>query len=122
MNNEQKDILIVDDEPNVLKSLSKILTKKGFNVDTALNVMEATDSLKTTAYKLVLLDINLNDGPSGLTLIESMKFLKLNRDAKVVVISGDVDAENVADLFPELDGTLNKPFRASDVDDFIKAA
>ena len=50
-------ILIVDDEPSILQSLSGLLTDEGFEVITANNGYEALKIIDTEAPDLVLLDI-----------------------------------------------------------------
>lgn len=51
------DILVVDDEPHILRPLSYLFKKSGYNVDTAQDGEEALDKIYQQHPKLILLDI-----------------------------------------------------------------
>ena len=61
-------ILIVDDEGPLRKSLSLILQKVNYRVDTAASAEEALGYLKQQKYDLMFLDLNL-PGKSGIDLL-----------------------------------------------------
>ena len=65
-------ILIVDDEPTILQSLSGLLTDEGFEVITANNGYEALKIIDAEAPDLVLLDIWM----PGIDGIETLKEIK----------------------------------------------
>jgi DNA-binding NtrC family response regulator len=68
----RKSILAVDDEQNFLTLLNMVLTKKGFEVQTALNGEEALKLLQHDYFDLALIDIRM--GPvDGLSLLEELK-------------------------------------------------
>ena len=50
-------ILVVDDEPELLRALCVRLTAEGFACDTAANGREALDRLKTDLPDLIILDL-----------------------------------------------------------------
>jgi len=60
--NEGERILIVDDEPAILTSLSKILEDEGYQVRALGSVREARASLDEDMPDLALLDLKLPDG------------------------------------------------------------
>ena len=64
-------ILVLDDEPNILVSLSRALELEGYLVITARNVAEAKHQLAAAAPDLCLFDVKLPDG-DGLSLLEGM--------------------------------------------------
>jgi len=67
-----KSILVVDDEQNFLTLLDLVLTKRGFEVQTALNGEEALKLLQYDSFDLALIDIRM--GPvDGLSLLEELK-------------------------------------------------
>jgi len=53
----EKKILVVDDEPFILKSLSFVLTKEGFHIQTATNGVEAMEKIRQQKPDIVFLDI-----------------------------------------------------------------
>ena len=64
----QNFILIVDDEDRLRLSLSLILQKEKYRVETAANAEEALDCLSLHEYDLMFLDLNL-PGMSGIDLL-----------------------------------------------------
>jgi len=64
----QNTILIVDDENHLRLSLSLILQKESYRVDTAANAEEALAHLKLHEYDLMFLDLNL-PGMNGIDLL-----------------------------------------------------
>jgi len=54
-------ILIVEDDTNILETLSTILQQKGYNTDTAKNGKEAIQKSKAKFFNIALLDIKLPD-------------------------------------------------------------
>ena len=78
-------ILIVDDEPSILQSLSGLLSDEGFEVLTAANGYEALKIVDTEFPDLVLLDIWM----PGIDGIETLKEIKKdNPYIQVIIISG----------------------------------
>ena len=64
----QNTILIVDDENRLRLSLSLILQKENYRVETAANADEALDCLQQHEYDLMFLDLNM-PGMSGIELL-----------------------------------------------------
>ena len=67
-------ILIVDDEENLRMTLSRILTKAGFNVTTASSGEEALRLVQAGAYELAFIDL-LMPGIGGLALLGELRRL-----------------------------------------------
>jgi len=64
----QPTILIVDDDNHLRLSLSLILKKEKFRVDSAASAKEALDQLESHEYDLMFLDLNM-PGMSGIDLL-----------------------------------------------------
>jgi len=78
-------ILIVDDEPSILQSLSGLLSDEGFEVKTAPNGYEALKIVDTDSPDLILLDIWM----PGIDGIETLKEIKKdNPYIQVIIITG----------------------------------
>ena len=78
-------ILIVDDEPTILRSLGGLLSDEGFEVLTASNGYEALKIIDVESPDLVLLDIWM----PGIDGIETLKEIKKNNDfIQVIMITG----------------------------------
>ncbi len=79
------EILIVDDEKNIRRSLARSLSVEGYGTATAATLAEARERLADTRPDLVLLDVQLPDG-NGLDLLEEVK--GAHRELPVVMMSG----------------------------------
>jgi two-component system, NtrC family, nitrogen regulation response regulator NtrX len=78
-------VLIVDDEPSILHTLSGLLSDEGFEVITAANGYEALKTIEVESPDLVLLDIWM----PGLDGIETLKEIKKeNPNIQVIIITG----------------------------------
>jgi two-component system nitrogen regulation response regulator NtrX len=78
-------VLIVDDEPSILHTLSGLLSDEGFEVITAANGYEALKTIEAESPDLVLLDIWM----PGLDGIETLKEIKKeNSNIQVIIITG----------------------------------
>ncbi len=81
MTDRKKRVLVVDDEQLILKIISDILTKEGYEVVIANNCEKATEHLKTSSFNVVLSDIKM-PVKSGIDLLEEIK----NKDPNIPVI------------------------------------
>ena len=63
-------ILVVDDEPSVLTTYRMILEQKGYEVVPAPSAKEARRVLEGERLDLLLCDLSLEEGESGLAVIE----------------------------------------------------
>ena len=83
-------ILIVDDEPSIVQSLSGLLADEGFEVITASNGYEALKTIDAESPDLVLLDIWM----PGIDGIETLKEIKKNHAVlPVIIITGHGNVE-----------------------------
>ena len=84
-------VLIVDDEPDILSSMGRILKHEGYTVDTAMSVAEAADRENWADYFALLLDRKLPDGMSDDFV---PKFKQLAPKAAIIVITAHADLES----------------------------
>jgi len=78
-------VLIVDDEPSILQTLSGLLSDEGFEVSTAVNGYEALKIIDAESPDLVLLDIWM-PGIDGIETLQEIK--KSNPHIQVIIITG----------------------------------
>ncbi len=84
-------ILVVDDEPNIVKVFETLLIKNGFEVIKALGGEEAREILNSTVQiDLMLLDMKMPK-VSGLDVINEM--VRINKKIATIVLTGSIDAE-----------------------------
>src|SRR5512136_2053114 len=77
-------ILIIDDEPNLRRSLGLILQRAGYAVTTASDAAEALDVLQAGAYDLTFLDIKLPD-QNGIELLPQLR--ELYPDMPILILT-----------------------------------
>ena len=82
-----KKILIVDDEPTILMSLSHLLSNKDTTVITSSRIEEAEEALSRYKFDLVMADIRMSGmyGIEGLELLSYIK--KLSPKTEVIIMT-----------------------------------
>jgi two-component system KDP operon response regulator KdpE len=100
-------ILVVDDEPQVLRFLRAGLTADGFEVTTAATGEQALDLLATSHFDLLVLDLRL----PGIDGLEVCRRLRSWSSLPILVLSvQDREHEKVEALDLGADGYVTKPF------------
>ena len=110
---EGKNILIVEDDPDMVSAIEALLSGTGATIETATDGNAAVDRAEAFDPDLVVLDAMLPKR-SGFLVLEKLKGPKRQKGAKpyVIMITGNDGrrhqawAENLG-----VDGYLNKPFR-----------
>jgi DNA-binding NtrC family response regulator len=72
---ENKKILIVDDEPPILRLLSQLFSKAGYDVSTAENAADALKIIEETNIMVMFFDLNM-PVMNGMELCKQVKSLK----------------------------------------------
>ena len=101
-------MLLLEDDPNLSKTLIKYLKYNGYEVDWAKNGEEAMDLSYENRYKLYLFDINV---PllSGVDLLTELR--QANDFTPTIIISALIDIASVTKGFVAgADDYLKKPF------------
>jgi len=82
-----KKIMIVDDEPSILLSLSYALKTDGVEVITCNAIEQAEDSLENSRFDLVIADIRMS-GVNGIEGLELLSYIKQRHDTEVIIMTG----------------------------------
>ena len=103
-----KKILLVDDEPDLLKLVSDILTDDGFiNIVTAATVKDGISVSRNESPDLAILDVMLPDG-DGFSL---MRQIREFTDVPIIFLTAkDEAADKLAGLGLGADDYIVKPF------------
>jgi two-component system sensor histidine kinase/response regulator len=111
----QQTILMVDDTPSNLRSLSELLTAQGYRVSDARDGQTALKMVQTDLPDLILLDIYMPD-MNGYEVCQQLKANARTRDIPVMFISALSETENIVRGF-EVGGVdyITKPFQFSEV-------
>jgi DNA-binding response OmpR family regulator len=118
---ETKKILIVDDEPAVLSTLSYSLRAPGVEVVTASRVESAEAALEKYFFDLVIADIRMS-GILGVEGLELLSYVKKNSPkTKVIILSGSgSDDLRKHALERGADHYYDKPIDIKDLMDRVK--
>ena len=112
-------ILVVDDEPQVLRGLSAALGAAGYEAATAATAAEAIDAAALRPPDAVVLDLRLPDG-SG---VEVCRRLREWTQVPIVVVSAvDEETEKIAALDAGADDYVTKPYAVGELLARLRAA
>lgn len=84
-------ILVVDDEPDMVATLSDLLTGEGNTVDVAYNGRDALTTLEEREYDLVLTDLSM-PGLDGVHLLKEAKSLQPGTEVMIVTGYGTINS------------------------------
>ena len=89
-NQQGAQILVVDDEEAIRRTLGRLLAREGYIVSTAADGVEALECMRETPPDVVILDLKMKgmDGPTTLGEIR-----RRWEDIPVVILSGYTDSE-----------------------------
>lgn len=107
-----KKVLVVDDEPSIVKLVRRQLEKANMQVFEANNVADAIDILDAVGpVELLISDVVMPGGQDGLSLVDHA--LKQNLANRTVVMTGYASQllANDAKKYPFVDNIVAKPFK-----------
>jgi len=103
-----KKVLIVDDEPLILRSLSRSIKRLDIEVKAVDRAADALSEVHSSFYNLIFLDIILPDG-YGLDIIKEIKMV--SPDTKVVIMSASLLTDEMEKIIEEYAHCfMGKPF------------
>jgi CheY-like chemotaxis protein len=106
-------ILVVEDDPDVMFSVTSILELEGYTVLSANNGLEGLEVIKNAGIpQLILLDMKM-PVMDGWRFCEAFKALH-NHEASIVVMTAAADAHSRAKDIGA-DDTLAKPFKIDEL-------
>ena len=106
-------ILIVDDEEHIRKILTIMLSKKGYQTQTAINGQEALDLVDRNDFDAVITDIRMS-GMDGLELLGRLK--KRDPDLLVIVITAFSSVDTALQAMKQgAYDYISKPFKEEEI-------
>ncbi|MFY0254455.1 sigma-54-dependent transcriptional regulator [Chitinophaga sp. 30R24] len=88
------NILIIDDEKSIRKTLTEILTYEGYKIDEAADGMEGFKMFQAKSYAAVLCDIKMPK-MDGMEFLEKAK--EVNADVPIIMVSGHGNIDTAVD-------------------------
>jgi len=112
---DRSKVMIVDDDPNMLKILRQLLENWDIEVVALQNPRQFWQVLESTDPDLLILDLIMPDY-SGIDLCKAVRTDSLWNDLPIVFLSADRDRETIRQLFiAGADDYLSKPIEESDL-------
>ncbi len=110
-----KKVLIVDDEPHLVKSLSFVLSKEGYEVSSASDGEEALQKIHQSRPALIFLDVMMPK-KNGYEVCQEIKSSPELKDIHVIMLTAKgQSADRAQGLSIGADDFITKPFSTLDV-------
>jgi CheY-like chemotaxis protein len=112
-------ILIVDDEPAILRALGRVLS--GYQVTRALSGKEALSHIETAGpFDVVFCDVMMPE-LSGIDVYERVRQVCPGQEQRIVFITGGAFTEHASQFLESIDNPkLGKPFDGGEVRALVK--
>ena len=120
---EQKDklsILILDDEPIVVRRLRPALEKVGYQVETFTHSADALERIEQRSFDIVITDLKM-EGVDGMQFLSRVK--ELWPRTEVIVITGFATMATTKESFQKgVFDFLAKPFKIAEIQEAVERA
>ena len=114
-------ILVVEDEPDINKTVSYNIANEGLKPLSALNLSEAESYISSNNISLIILDLMLPDG-SGLDFCKKLKSSNAYNDIPIIIVTAkDDEVDKVVGFELGADDYVTKPFSVRELILRIKA-
>lgn len=114
-------ILVIEDEPDINKTISYNLLTEGFEPISAYNLLEADNWIQSNSPDLILLDLMLPDG-SGLDFCKRIKSKDKFSNIPIIILTAkDDEVDKVVGFELGADDYVTKPFSVRELILRIKA-
>jgi CheY-like chemotaxis protein len=102
-------VLVVDDEPGMLRSISRILKRRGYRTIAAADGRAAVELCLQYRPRLVFLDLSMPHC-NGAQVLKELRQRLGDASPSVVIVTGSVSSQQLVSLGGAV-AVVNKPFR-----------
>ena len=114
-------VLVIEDEPDIRKTIDYNLSKESYNVIQAASIVEGEKAIAENDIDVVILDLMLPDG-SGLTLCRDIKSNSRTKDIPIIILTAKADeVDRVVGFELGADDYVIKPFSVRELILRVKA-
>src|ERR1700680_701229 len=100
-------ILVIDDDPQIRRAMRATLTARDYQVSDARTGEEGLEKLRSAAYDLVLLDMNM----AGMGGIETCRTIRSGSEVAIIMLTvSNTEKDKVDALDAGADDYITKPF------------
>ncbi len=115
------NVLVIEDEPDIRKTIDYNLSKESFKVFQAASIEEGEKALASNKIDLIILDLMLPDG-SGLTLCRDIKSEPKTKNIPVIILTAKTEeVDRVVGFELGADDYVTKPFSVRELILRVKA-
>ena len=116
-----QNILFIEDEPDIRKTLEYNISREGYKVVCASSLSKGKEHINSSDFSLILLDLMLPDG-SGLDLCREIKSDKDKSSTPIIILTAkDDEVDKVVGFELGADDYVTKPFSVRELILRIKA-
>ncbi|MDR2112681.1 MAG: response regulator, partial [Candidatus Accumulibacter sp.] len=101
-------ILIIEDDPDLSRALTRALEKRGFVVTPCFDGLKAFQIIRQDTHDIIVLDLNI-PGEDGLHLLQRMRNAGVDTPVLILTARSSI-GDRVAGLNAGGDDYLSKPF------------
>jgi DNA-binding response OmpR family regulator len=112
-------VLIIDDEKNIIESISSFFPENEFKILSSTNADQAMLLIHEERPLILTLDLRMFDS-NGIEILKTINDLGFNKKIWIIVISGAKESELQAAVDFGADFYLQKPFHENDLNKIIK--
>ena len=114
-------VLVIEDEPDIRKTIDYNLSKESFKVIQAASIEEGEKALASNKIDVIILDLMLPDG-SGLTLCRDIKSEPKTKNIPVIILTAKTEeVDRVVGFELGADDYVTKPFSVRELILRVKA-
>ncbi len=118
----RKKILVIDDDPEIVKLLTVRLGDNDFNVISANDALYAVRMAFEEKPDLIILDVNMPGG-GGVSVFDRVRKLKTTTNVPVIFLSGCEDKDIQKQVLENgAVGFISKPFKSEELLSVIRKA
>jgi two-component system response regulator HydG len=111
--NDSTRILVIDDEQSIRDSMSQVLRKEGYRVETAASGPEGLNLFGAEAFQVAFVDLKL-PGTSGLDILNRIK--EADPQTPVIIITGYASIESAVEAMKRgAFDYMTKPFTPEEI-------
>jgi DNA-binding response OmpR family regulator len=113
--NQQKKILLVEDNDSISKLVKYKLEKDGYLVDLKENGIDGLRAIQESQYDLIILDVMM-PGMSGFEVLQQVRETENLKSAKVMMLTSKSREEDLARGFNlGVSEYMGKPFKVAEL-------
>lgn len=115
-----KQVLLIEDEPNIIEAISFILSRDGWEVKTHSNGHDAMDVVRARSPDVIILDVML-PGKSGFDILQEIRADEVLAQIPVLMLTARGQLKD-RELAERIGATryMTKPFSNAEVLDAVR--